>query len=98
MHKDLASGDVRGYGDGGGAGVGDVLGDHDTVGWLDVAACLEFEGYGSARWVAPGKRRWLTGRCLDTRWRVVDDIIIAALRCDEGGEGKNKWQPRTHDD
>ncbi len=46
---DLADGDVGGDGEGGAARVGDGFCHDDAVGGLDVAACLDLDGYGS-RW------------------------------------------------
>ena len=47
LDEDLADGDVGGDGEGGAARVGDVFRDDDAVGGLDVAACLDLDGYGS---------------------------------------------------
>ena len=47
LNIDLADGDVGGDGEGGAAGVGDVFCHDDAVCGLDVAACLDLDGYGS---------------------------------------------------
>lgn len=46
LDVDLADGDVGGDGEGGAARVGDVFSDDDAVVGLDVAACLDLDGYG----------------------------------------------------
>ncbi len=49
-----------------------------------------------ARWVVPGECQWLAGFGLDTRGRVVDNIVTAALRSDECGKGQNDRNPGAH--